>query len=305
VTAPLLAAEAARVAIDDATCIDRLDVVVGGPRLLVVGNTSALVAALMGVARTAAQPLAQPLAARIPEPRVVAGSLRLAGADVASREHVEIMGAAPLDPRLPADWTTLDYVTIAMRMGGAPQGKEGVRRATRALDQVGLGTRRLVGSLALPERRALPFAAALARDVQVVVADEPLAGLEGPAAVFVLGAIEAATTGRLAVLGARSPTPGTPEGVLVDHASDLLVLAGGEVAFAGPPSAVPTGARLWGLTVRANATELGAELGRRGIALRGGPLRFSAALPEGTSSREIVAAAVAARAPVVELVPLW
>ncbi len=170
---------------------------------------------------------------------------------------------------------------------------------------MGGAARRTIATMAIPERRALPFAAALARGVQVVVADEPLAGLEGPAAAFVLGAIGAATQGRSAILGARSPTPGSPEGVLLDHASDLLVLAGGELAFAGPPSAIPSGAQLWGLTVRANARELGAELERRGIALRGGPLRFSATLPEGATSREVVAAAVAARAPVVELVPHW
>ena len=87
--------------------------------------------------------------------------------------------------------------------------------------------------------------------------------------------------------------------------TDLTVLAGGEVVFAGTPSSIPAGARLWGLTVRANAAALGDELSRRGIALGGGPLRFSATVPEGAGPRDLVAAAVAARAPVVELMPLW
>jgi ABC-2 type transport system ATP-binding protein len=162
-----------------------------------------------------------------------------------------------------------------------------------------------VRSLSLPERRALPFAAALARDVAVVVADEPLAGLEGPAAAFVLAALAAATAGRAAIVSVRAPTAGSPEGTVALGATDVCVLAGGEVAFAGPPGTIPAGARLWGLTVRANGPALVAELARRGVRLQGGPLRFSATLPEGCSSREIVAAAVSARAPVVELVPLW
>jgi ABC-2 type transport system ATP-binding protein len=99
--------------------------------------------------------------------------------------------------------------------------------------------------------------------------------------------------------------PGAPEGVLAESATDLVVLAGGDVVFAGTPASVPRGARLWGLTVRANGGALAAELGRRGIALRGGPLRYSAAVPEGAGSGDLVAAAVAARAPVVELRPLW
>lgn len=300
----LLSAEAARIAVDDAVAVDRLDLQVSGPRLLVLGDAAALIAALTGVARPRADPGALGPA---PEARVVAGRLRLLGHDVAEHAHVTVTGSAPLDVPLPLDWTALELVLASMRLGGAGEGRDAVARARRALEETGLGhaaTRALRG-LALPERRALPFAAALARDVRVVVADEPLAGLEGAAAAFVLGAIGAATQGRAAIVSARPPSPGAAEGVLAENATDLAVLAGGELAFLGTPSSLPRGARLWGLTVRANADALATELARRGVALRGGPLRFSATVPDGMGSRELVAAAVVARAPVVELRPLW
>ena len=301
---PLLAAAAARIAVDDAIAVDRLDLEVAGPRLLVLGDATALIAALTGVSRPRAEP---PAVASAPESRVVAGRLLLLGRDVAAHEHVDITGAAPLDVPLPPDWTALELLLAAMRLGGVRGGRDATARARRALEETGLGhaTSRAIRSLAVPERRALHFAAALARDVQVVIADEPLAGLEGAAAAFVLGAIGAATRGRAAILSARPPSPGAPEGVLAENATHLAVLAGGELAFLGTPASLPRGARLWGLTVRANAEALAVELQRRGVALRGGPLRFSAALPEGVGSRELVEAAVIARAPVVEMRPLW
>jgi len=305
----LLSARGARIAIDDATAIDGLDLEVVGPRLLVLGDAAPLLAALTGVSRRPAAPPASSASANVPpapETRIVAGTLSLLGLDVAARDHVLVMGSAPLDAPLPPDWTALDYVIAAMRFGGVA-GRDASIRAAAALDAVGLRSiaKRALGSLAPPERRALPFAAAHARDVRVIVADEPLAGLEGAAAAFVLGALGVATQGRAAIISARSPSPAVPEGVLFGHATDLCVIASGEVAFCGSPSVVPRGATLWGLTVRANAEVLAGELSRRGVTLRGGPLRFSATLPEGATARDLVAAAVAARAPVVELVPLW
>jgi len=52
------------------------------------------------------------------------------------------------------------------------------------------------------------------------------------------------------------------------------------------------------------AATLVTELLARGIDLRGGPVRFSAALPAGVTSREILVAATIARAAIVEMVPV-
>jgi ABC-2 type transport system ATP-binding protein len=237
---------------------------------------------------------------------VVAGSLRLAGRDVEKGEHVAFMGAAPLDPPFPPRWTAEEYVAWGARLAGV--GKRAARNlAAAALDRTGIGRlrRRALSGLSLPERRVLALAQAVVTGPEVLVAEGPLSGLEGAAAAFVLQAIAAVTEGRQALLTATRLDAGSAEGTLARGASQIVVLAGGEVAAAGTPGELFAAARVVSLAVRTNAEPLRAELAARGIDLRGGPVRFSAALPPGATTREILAAAQAARAAVVEMVPLF
>ena len=119
-----------------------------------------------------------------------------------------------------------------------------------------------------------------------------------------LQAVAAASEGRRAAISVTRLDAGSAEGVLARGASHLVVLAGGEVALEGPPGELFAGARVFALTVRSNAGALRAELSARGIDLRGGPVRCSASLPAGLGSRDLLAAARAARAAVVEMVPV-
>jgi ABC-2 type transport system ATP-binding protein len=82
------------------------------------------------------------------------------------------------------------------------------------------------------------------------------------------------------------------------------VLASGDVAVEGPPSELFAGRRIYALAVRTNAEPLRTELAARGIDLRGGPERFSAALPAGMAPRELLVAARASGAAIVEMVPV-
>jgi ABC-2 type transport system ATP-binding protein len=138
----------------------------------------------------------------------------------------------------------------------------------------------------------------------VLVAEAPLSGLEGREAELVRDAVIAAAEGRRLVISVARLDAGTAEGVLARSASHLAVLAGGEAALEGPPGELFAGARVLALTVRSNAAALRTALAARGIDLRGGPVRFSAALPAGATTAEILKAAQAARAAVVEMVPL-
>lgn len=299
----LLEARGARIAVDEVVAIDHLSCATRGDRVLCAGDTQELFAALTGVPllargrREAGEPPG--------EARVVAGSLALAGRDVARGAHRAVMGAAPLDPPLPQDWTAEAYAAWSARLGGA-SARAARDLAGAALGRVGLGAsrRRKIGGLALPERRALVLAAAVALPPSVVVIEDPLEGLDGGAAAFVLAAVAGATEGRRALLSAARLDLGGPAGALVRGATDLLVLAQGELAFHGAAAELAAGGRVYTLTVRTRAEELRAALTARGITLRGGPARFAVALPEGASTREIVAAAAEARAPVVELAPL-
>jgi ABC-2 type transport system ATP-binding protein len=120
----------------------------------------------------------------------------------------------------------------------------------------------------------------------------------------VLQVVTAAAEGRRAMISAARLDAGSAEGALARSASHLAVLSGGELALEGPPGELFAAARVYALTVLRHAEPLRAELSARGIDLRGGPVRFSASLPVGVAAREILAAAQAARAAVVEMVPV-
>ncbi|WP_437998043.1 ABC transporter ATP-binding protein [Sorangium sp. So ce185] len=309
---PLFDARAARIAVDDVVAIDALTAASRGDRVLCAGDTGALFAALTGIPLSAVR-FASPgaaaddaLDAAPGEARVVAGRLAIAGRDVARSAHRAASGAAPLDPPLPLAWTVDAYVAWGARLAGASP-RAAAELVPSALARVGLAAaqKRALRTLALPERRALVLAQAIATAPPVLIAEDPLVGLDDSAAGFVLAALAGATEGRAALLTAARLDVEGPRGVLVRGATDVLVLAGGELAFSGTFAEVAAGGRLYTLTVRSNAELLREELAARGIALRGGPARFSAALPEGATTRDVVLAAARCRAAIVELTPLF
>ncbi|MFT3773898.1 MAG: ABC transporter ATP-binding protein [Minicystis sp.] len=304
-TVPLLAATEARIAVDGVTAVDRLTLATTGDHVLLAGDTRALFAAITGV------PLADPTKpedeeGELPgEAYVAAGTLTLVGRSVGDRAHLAVMGAAPLDPPLPPRWTVEEYVTWGARLAGASRWTAR-DLAKAALSRVGLAParRKRLDTLVRAERRVLLLAQAVVMGPEVLVAEAPLSGMEGAAAAFVMQALLAAGEGRRVLLSAARVDAGSAEGALARGASHLVVLAGGEVAVEGPPGELFAAARVVSLTVRGNTEALRAELSARGIDLRGGPVRFSASLPAGATTREVLAAAAAARAPVVEMVPV-
>jgi ABC-2 type transport system ATP-binding protein len=301
--APLLVADHARIAIDGVTVIDDLSLTSRGDRVLLAGDASSLIAAITGVPRTLSDRNAGEDA---PEIDVVAGSLAVAGRDVASRAHVPVIGAAPLDPPLPPKWSALQYVAWSARLAGA-SAKEAEQLANAQLARVGLGgaVRAQIAMLPIPERRALVLAQAAVLSPEVLVAEAPLTGLEGGAAQFVLAALAASTEKCSAIVSATRVDPSSIEGGLARQASYVVVLSStGEVVIEGPPGELFAGTRMYALSVRSNAELLRIELASRGIDLRGGPARFTLALPIGATTREVLAAAGAARAPIVEMIPI-
>ncbi len=303
-TPPILHAQDARVAIDDVVALDHLTVASRGERVLCVGEVEALFAALTCV----------PLRARVHaiedddlpgEAHVVAGTLLVSGRDVATRAHLAIAGVAPLNLPLPERMTAHEYVTWSARLGGIAE-RAARDMAASALERVGLAGQMRGPVLALgpAQQRALGLATAVVTDPRVIIAEAPLAGLDGPAAGFVMSAMAAATQGRGAIFSVHRMEPGTPEGDLAHGASHAVVIAGGAAVLEGAPGELFAGARIYGVTVRGNEAAFRQELEARGIVVRGGPMRLSAVLPEGGTTREILAAAQAARAPVVELFPI-
>jgi ABC-2 type transport system ATP-binding protein len=307
---PVIEAREVRVAVDGVVAIERLSLVTAGYHVVLAGDTGALLAALTGVARSRSgggRTSAADGGGDDDEPGesyVVAGTLLLAGKNVAQAAHVAGTGTAVLDPPLPR-WTAEEYAGWGARLAGAPQ-RAARELGAAALARVGLADarRKTTDVLSLRERRTLVLAQAIASDPEVLVAEAPLRGLEGDDAAFVLRAVTAATDGRRSVISTARLDAGCAEGALARSANHLVVLVSGELALEGPPGELFAGARVYTLTVRSNARPLRLALSARGIALRGGPVRFSAALPVGASTREILEAARATRAAVVEMVPL-
>jgi branched-chain amino acid transport system ATP-binding protein len=140
--------------------------------------------------------------------RPTAGSIELAGRDVTDdppyRRTQAGLGRtfqiSSVFPRL----TSLENVRLAAeaRLGGAmrvwrraSRVREAVERAGWALDRVGLGSRKLTlgGSLSHGDKRKLELAMLLAADPDVVLLDEPMAGVsveEIPGLVEVIRSVQ-------------------------------------------------------------------------------------------------------------------
>lgn len=299
----LLSAEGARIAVDGVTAVDGLTLETRGDHVAIAGDPRALMAAITGV--PLADPTAEDDGGPPGEALLVAGRLALAGRDVGGRAHLSAMGAAPLDPPLPPGLTAHDYVAWGARLGGASKGAAR-DLAEAALSRAGLAEarKRKLDVLTLPERRALSLAQAVVMGPEVLVAESPLSGLEGAPAAFVMRALLSVSEGLRALVSIARIDAGSAEGTLARGASHLVLLAGGEVAVEGAPGDLFAASKVVSLLVRSNAEPLRAELLAHGIDLVGGPTRFAARLPAGATPRQILIAAAAARAAVVEMIPV-
>lgn len=301
---PVLHAENARIAIDDVVALEKLNVRTRGERILCSGDTEVLFAALTGVPlRSRSRTLTDE---DLPgEASVVAGSLLIAGQDVGKREHFDIVGAAPVDVPLPPKMTVLDYVTWSARLAGE-SGRNAKDLAMTAIERVGLAgaTKRDVNTLDIPGRRVLALAHAACADPQVLIVESPLAGLDAGPAAFVMQAISRVTQGKKAIFSVRKIEPGTPEGNLALGASDVLIFAHGALVMEATPEELFANVRIYGVTIRKNGAAFRDELEARGVMVKGGPLRLSLTLPQEATTKEILAAASKARAPIVELFPI-
>jgi len=308
--APVLEADHARIALDDVPAVSDLCLTTRGTRVALGGDVGALIGLLLGAPR---QPC--PPGARRPmgTARLLAGSLRLCGKDVAEREHFGLAGMAPLDPPLPESSTLLEYLIWGGRLGGLSpaRARDG---ATSALDIVGLGRAgaRPLRTLRWPERRVAVLAQALVRNPQVLVCEAPLGGLDPQAAAFVGDALRRATEGRAAVLSVARILPPSPESAIASTATDLCWLGSGRLLMHAEPRGLLAAQRWVELTVAGEVEALRAELRSRGIRLEGGPLHFLAIMPARAHDAAgaergitpILAAATAAKAPVLRCVPV-
>jgi len=297
--APTLEAQDARVVVGDAAMMVGLSLRTRGDRVLMVGSTEALVAAIGGISRFSVSDGAD-LAARITD-----GWLRVAGADVASGDHVARCGVAPLEPLVPPGWTVQEYLGWGARLGGAPRG-DAKALVGRALERLGIGAlrRRKLGGLARVDRRAVTLALAVVRDPAVILVDDPLANLTDDEVTALLTVQAAAAEGRSAIITVPHLAAHSPAAHLARTATDVLVFRGGELVLTAEPASLFGAATVYELTVQEGAEALRTALAKRGIDLRGGPEHFSVSLPGDQGPSDVLAAAAEVRAAVTTCVPL-
>lgn len=176
--------------------------------------------------------------------RVAAGLLRPSAGEL-TRLGRRVGAAAPsserFDPRValitqdPEDQllgsTPLDDVCWGLLRRGVP-GAEACDRATRALEALGVLhlARRPVHALSFGEKKRVAFAAALACEPELLLCDEPTAGLDPVAAARLCRALaEAARARAIAVVWATHDLGQLPSAV-----ERVVLLSGGAVVFDGP-----------------------------------------------------------------------
>lgn len=213
-------------------------VVADGERWVVVGPNGAGKTTLVSIAATLLHPST--------------GTVDILGQRLGRSDVFELrprigLASAALAERLPLSETVGDVVVTASFAvyGRSRQPYEAADaiRALEVLDSLGMAAlvRRTYGTLSEGERKRVQIARALMTDPELLILDEPAAGLD-------LGAREEL----VATLATLAADPDAPALVLVTHhleeippgMTHALVLARGQVSAAGPLATTLTGATL-------------------------------------------------------------
>jgi ABC-type Na+ transport system ATPase subunit NatA len=219
------------------------------------------------------------------------------------------------EPPLPDKPTSLEHLTASARLLGL--GKRDARReAERAIERLGLGvlTKRRLQTLNDVERRAIGLAHVLIGGPQAILVERPFEALSDDHADGLAALLDEAGKGRKVAVVSSAPGTSGPERSYVERAEHVVVLAGSAVIASGPPGEVMGPSRRFVVWATREARAFEAVLGERGLArvvgriggtsAGGDAARLIVEVPEGAGPEVLVDAAVQARAPLVELLPV-
>jgi ABC-2 type transport system ATP-binding protein len=161
-----------------------------------------------------------------------AGTVRIGGHRAGSEAARRAVGHAPEEPPLSPSLTVLEHLRFAAALRGADSSTAALGAL---LDEVDLGAHRhrLAGVLSRGMRQRLGTALALVGEPQVLLLDEPTAGLD-PAQVELLHGVLA----RRRALGTAILWSTHVTAELVGRIDCVVAIAAGRVVFTGPGTAL-------------------------------------------------------------------
>lgn len=285
---PLVAAQDARIDRDGFPLCDQLSFAADGERIVLAGAGALAIADAIMLDAVVAH-----------------GTLFIDGHNVGRREHVGTIGLAPVDPPLPPGMSVDGYLTLSFRTSGLGR-RAAQTAASSALADLGIQdlAPRRTDSLAIPERRAVILAGALSPVSRCVVAQTPLAGIEGPAADYVLSVLgHMSKRRRVLVTASRFDAAGTERDLIIG-ASHVVLIDRHQVIWRGTSAELVQAGAMAAICTRSASPEFLLTLAERGFVVHGAPPRFSLSLPAGATLTDVLAIAQATATQVVEMVPL-
>lgn len=302
----LLELHEARVDRDGVPLLEGLSLSASGSRLGFVGDFAGFFELLAGTAV------------------LVGGRVALRGHDARAAVVQGLVGVARSELAFSADWTAERYWLAGARLGGLGKrpAEDTLRKLAERLDLAHLGGRRL-GTLTLAERRAVGIGLALLDSPEIIAIEAPTHSLDERGIELICRVVERAAEGRALLVSTRVLPLTGPEHSLFEHADEVIVLEAGALVGRGSLATLTAPGARYLVSVTKNGRELAERLSSAGIAVAvaqpsgafapleasvliglGGAARFVVTLGEPGATEPIVGAALAAEAPIVELVPL-
>jgi len=250
-------------------------------------------------------PLLQLLTGRA---QAASGRARILDGELQAAISAGILGFAACDVPLPSSFTVLEYLQHAARLshGSAKRATQDAQRALERYGLVELGKRKLA-QLVLYQQRALGIALATLTAPPVVCLENPLRGLDAPAADYITRLCGEAAAHARVIVSAALPASPSPERTLLDGCEELFLVKQGQLVAQGAPSELfAVGAR-YAISVKGrNISEFSRALSAAGVRLeaRARSGSFDVELPKDTSTDLLLDAALEHGLIVLELEPM-
>jgi ABC-2 type transport system ATP-binding protein len=240
------------------------------------------------------------------------GSLEIVGQPAGAFIGTSRLGMMLADPTLPESLTVAEYLALGAGLTGLGTwpARNAARVALFGLDLEKLG-KRVIRSLAPPERRAIRVAQAVVGGPRVVLLEEPFEGLAEDERGALVPVIRRAATKRRLIATSRAPAAVGTEAAFLLELDHAVVFSDGRVTASGRPSDVLVRSATCVVWTSGACAALAAALTALGLRVeeqRRDPTERDAGrllvhLTKEATTRTVVEAALSVGAPLLGLVP--